>query len=69
MYSILSERKKRMSSNGNIVSVLKQKMVDNKMQVERYKEEIKEKENFVQVYVRMEALGENNRMVLYSGTS
>ena len=58
-----------MSSNGNIVSVLKQKMVDNKMQVERYKEEIKEKENFVQVYVRMEALGENNRMVLYSGTS
>ena len=40
-----------MSSNGNIVSVLKQKMVDNKMQVERYKEEIKEKENFVQVYV------------------
>ena len=58
-----------MSSNGNIVAVLKQKMVDNKMQVERYKEEIKEKENFVQVYVRMEALGENNRMVLYSGTS
>ena len=58
-----------MSSNGNIVSVLKQKMVDNKMQVERYKEDIKEKENFVQVYVRMEALGENNRMVLYSGTS
>ena len=58
-----------MSSNGNIVSVLKQKMVDTKMQVERYKEEIKEKENFVQVYVRMEALGENNRMVLYSGPS
>ena len=49
MYSILSERKKRMSSNGNIVSVLKQKMVDNKMQVERYKEEIKEKEGLVQV--------------------
>ena len=38
-----------MSSNGNIVSVLKQKMVDNKMQVERYKEEIKEKEGLVQV--------------------
>ena len=38
-----------LNSNGNIVSVLKQKMVDNKLQVERYKEEISEKENFVQV--------------------
>ena len=45
----ISDQIKRMSSNGNIVSVLKQKMVDNKMQVERYKEEIKEKEVLVQV--------------------
>ena len=45
----ISDQIRRMSSNGNIVSVLKQKMVDNKMQVERYKEEIKEKEGLVQV--------------------
>ena len=38
-----------LNSSVNIVSVLKQKMVDNKKQVEKYKEEIIEKENFFQV--------------------
>ena len=33
-----------LNSSGNIVSVLKQKMIDNKSQVEKYKEEIAEKE-------------------------
>ena len=38
-----------LNSSANIVSVLKQKMVDNKKQVEKYKEEIMEKENILQV--------------------
>ena len=38
-----------LNSSANIVSVLKQKMIDNKSQVEKYKEEISEKENFFQV--------------------
>ena len=38
-----------LNSSGNIVAVLKQKMVDNRKQVEKYKEEISEKENFFQV--------------------
>ena len=40
-----------LNSSGNIVAVLKQKMVDNKKQVEKYKEEISEKENFFQVCI------------------
>ena len=38
-----------LNSSANIVSVLKQKMLDNKSQVEKYKEEIGEKENYFQV--------------------
>ena len=38
-----------LNSSANIVSVLKQKMIDNKSQVEKYKEEIAEKENYFQV--------------------
>ena len=38
-----------LNSSANIVSVLKQKMIDNKSQVEKFKEEIAEKENYYQV--------------------
>ena len=38
-----------LNSSANIVSVLKQKMLDNKSQVEKYKEEIGEQENYFQV--------------------
>ena len=38
-----------LNSSANIVSVLKQKMIDNKSQVEKFKEEIAEKENHYQV--------------------
>ena len=40
-----------LNSSANIVSVLKQKMIDNKSQVEKYKEEIAEKENYFQVRI------------------
>ena len=38
-----------LNSSTNIVSVLKQKMVENKKQVEKYKEEINEKSSYYQV--------------------
>ena len=42
-----------LNSSANIVSVLKQKMLDNKSQVEKYKEEIGEKENYFQVCIQL----------------
>ena len=42
-----------LNSSANIVSVLKQKMIDNKSQVEKYKEEIGEKENYFQVCIQL----------------
>ena len=47
-YAAFRERM-TLNSSANIVSVLKQKMIDNKSQVEKYKEEIAEKENYLQV--------------------
>ena len=42
-----------LNSSANIVSVLKQKMLDNKSQVEKFKEEIGEKENYFQVFIQL----------------
>ena len=42
-----------LNSSANIVSVLKQKMIDNKSQVDKYKEEIGEKENYFQVRTKL----------------
>ena len=46
---MLYRERMTLNSSGNIVSVLKQKMTDNKSQVKKYKEEIAEKENHFQV--------------------
>ena len=46
---VTSRERMTLNSSANIVSVLKQKMIDNKSQVEKFKEEIAEKENYYQV--------------------
>ena len=50
---VISRLRMTLNSSANIVSVLKQKMLDNKIQVEKYKEEIGEKENYFQVSIQL----------------
>ena len=49
----ISRERMTLNSSANIVSVLKQKMLDNRSQVEKYKEEIGEKENYFQVCIQL----------------
>ena len=50
---VISRERMTLNSSANIVSVLKQKMLDNKSQVEKFKEEIGEKENYFQVCIQL----------------
>lgn len=52
IYYFISRVIMTLNSSVNIVSVLKQKMIDNKSQVEKYKEEMAEKENYFQVCIQ-----------------
>ena len=58
-HCVTSRERMTLNSSANVVSVLKQKMIDNKSQVEKYKEEIGEKENYFQVCIqlKLEVLG------------